>query len=242
VQSMRKLLVTMEANSDINSKNSSFKPRAETHAREVKSKHPWEFEYTRLENSTQIPDTSREHGTLYWQQACAVPRKDPKKAILDPKHARGKKIRACDMVKMGYTSSDKNRLFKQFNDPKLFHSLRRCWKALGGESNWKRMRAEFKKVAEVPRSTSLTNSIDVTSQNFRKVVSMFSLEGIDKSDLYMYSHAFRGMGMPEVVRVDEWYATMKIINEDDLDRNFDWEAEDRAKMQADIETMAYGCK
>jgi len=243
---MRKFLTQGESRATIST--SRFQPRAETHARELKPKHPWEFEYKRLQNATMdaehpshVPESSREKGTLYWQQACAAPREDVKKAMLDPMHQRGKKIFACDLVKKGYSGREKARLFNQFeNHGKLFHILRRAHKAIGGDGNWKRIRAAFKRVAEPPRNTSIKNSIDITTENFHEVLHQAHLDGITSSDVYTLSHAFRGMGMPEVVRVDEFWAFLKILNEDDKQRGFDWEKDDRLKAQADIDALQAG--
>jgi hypothetical protein len=244
---MRKFLTQSESKMGRTS-SSAFQPRATTQAREIKPRHPWEFEYKRLQNAgpdmehpSHIPESSREKGTLYWQQACAAPRADVKKAMLDPMHQRGKKINAADLLKSGYSDREKARLFNQFeNNPKLFHLFRKTYKAIGSDSNWKRIRSEFKKVAEAPRPTSIKNSIDVTTDNFHDVLHEFHLDGITNSDVYTLSHAFRGKGMPEVVRVDEFWATLKIIDADDKQRGFDWEADDRARAQHDIDALAAG--
>lgn len=249
VNCMRKFLTQSESKMGKTTSSSAFHPRAETHAREIKPKHPWEFEYKRLQNAapadpehpSHVPESSREKGTLYWQQACAAPRADVKQAMADPMHQRGKKLYACDLIKRGYSAMEKGRFFNQFeNHSKLFHLFRKTLKAIGGDAQWKRMRSQFKKLAEPPRNTSLKNSIDVTTENFHEVLHDNHLSGITNSDVYTLSHAFRGMGMPEVVRVDEFWATLKILEADDQQRGFDWEADDLLRAQHDIEVLEGG--
>lgn len=225
-------------------------PKLDIHRREIKQMHPWEFEYKRFHDNPidilhPIHDfhhiTNSNMNGLYWQQACLIPREDVEKVILDPKHIRGKKLYASNLLKEGYNDYDKMRLFKQFeNVNKLFLVLRKVYKLIGNENNWKKLRNEFKKYMEISKNNNITNSIDVTTENFHKIMKEQNFIGLSKSDIYLISYAFRGMGMPEVVRIDEWYATMKIIDIDDKKNGYDWEADEKAKEQAEIDALASG--
>ena len=172
-------------------KESSFHPRPEHHARPTKPKHPWEFDYKRTASNavheshpSHLTEKKEDEG-LYWKSACLQPRSDVKKAVLEPTYHRGKKIHASELMskKGGYTEVDKNKFFKQIENPKTLHACRKVYNDIGGDSKWKILYKEFKKYAEAPRNTSITYSIDVLMANFHKVFSE-TRPDIQKSDIY----------------------------------------------------------
>ena len=228
VNGIRKFLLELSSRSSgsLSASASTFRPRPENHARELGSKHPWEFDYKRFQNVVvheshpahkkpeEIPPTAAD---LYWQQACNNPRRDVKVLLTQP--ARGKRIYASELIKQRYTAEDVHQFFRYIDEPKTLYAIRVMYKAIGSDSNWSRMRKEFKKVAEAPRSNSIATSIDVTVENFFNVIHEVGLK-VTKSNVFSVAHAFRGLGMPEVIRVDEMYAAMKLLDEDDKRKGY----------------------
>ena len=226
VNGIRKFLLELSDRSSGSMSASAFQPRPENRARDARAKHPWEFDYKRHQNVV-VHESHPAHkgpdappptdADLYWQQACNNPRRDVKVLLTQP--ARGKRTYASELIKRNYTPDDVHQYFRYIDEPKTLYAIRVLYKSINTDSSWAQMRREFKKVAEAPRSNSIATSMDVTVQNFFNVIHDVGLK-VTKSNVYSVAHAFRGLGMPEVVRVDEMYAAMRLLDEDDKRRGY----------------------
>lgn len=188
-----------------------------TTARGKKPAHPWEFNYkrpVRVETNTHFSVAEREDDDTkdipYWKKACSKPKEDFAEVILNPKRKRGQAVTAMELLTEGYSAEEINKYFSRF-EKKVIHGCRCCYDTIS--TQWNDLRREFRKLAESPKANSPSTSIEVTVPNYQAVMKKVDIKHSHRCN---FAVAFRGKGWPEVVRVDEMYAMMKLLRRADL--------------------------
>lgn len=151
--------------------------------------HPWDYGYERTKHPAHP----------YWQQANQMPRletvKPPKStATIPPPNEKG----AHDL-----TVSEKEALLSQFH-PKVLDLCHRCYKLLA--PIWRPLRNQFKKDQIASQRGS------ILTPHF---LSILETNGImlTKGELATIVRVFRGLGMQDVVKYDEFLRVCMLVKD-----------------------------
>jgi hypothetical protein len=140
--------------------------------------HPWDYGYERTKHPAHP----------YWQQANQLPKMElppPSKPPVPPPSEKG----ANDL-----TNSEKETLLSQYN-PKVLELCAKCYGMLA--PIWRPLRNAFKK----EQVTSQRGSI--LTPNFLSILEAHGIM-LNKSELATIVRVFRGLGMQDVVKYDEF--------------------------------------
>lgn len=149
-----------------------------TSQRELRALHPWEFDYKREKG-----------GAAYWSQASSMPR-EVKREYVQPVVAPSPMAKSTDKL----TPAEIEAVLQQYA-PKVLATCAKCYDLM--QPAWKEIKNEFKR----QQVNSQRGSILTT--NFYSILDTFSVRPARK-EMEVLVRAFRGMGMQDVVKYDEF--------------------------------------
>lgn len=176
----RNYLHDMVGNEPPSNTINAFKRAEKSKSKELKALHPWEFDYHR-----------EKHDVPYWRSASSLPREinlNPQAPVIVP--TPDQKL-ATDL-----TSTEKAALLSQY-DAGVLSVCGQCYSEF--VPIWRNLRNEFKR----GQITSQRGSI--LTVNFLAILEHYGVtKSISKSSLGSIVRAFRGLGMQDVVKYDEF--------------------------------------
>lgn len=148
--------------------------------------HPWEFDYKREFKQDQP----------YWQSASSLPR-DVLNAVKLPADIPSASEKPASNLSM----TEKELLLKKFEASAL-NTCSKCYKSF--HANLKDIINDFK------RRQIISQKGCIMSDGFREVLGLYDVK-ISKAEMGNLVRIFRGFGMPDVVRYDEFLRVCLIV-------------------------------